>query len=267
MPTRPISPVEAEATGQPHLVATYKGHEFKLPTDVDDWPLDLIAVSVGTAQDGTWFVHHPTLALAMQQLLGVQWYSFNRSFPLRKDLLPASREFAAAAGFTADTGDLAFGALPLLLATISQHQDAVEATLADRNIDYRDRWRFDADGQRLLTLRQIHVRLKFRRPDSALSIALNGGRMPYQAGDLLLMDLYEVLTGKQHPSRPLTAKQLEKRKAVQSKKAKESAAVAEYRKRAEKRQNRHQTALETARANAQPGKAAHASRQEVQKPD
>lgn len=255
MTTSPISPVEAEATGQPFIVTSYKGREYKLPTDVDNWPLDLIAVTVGTTKDDQLVVDHPRLASALQRLLGDQWTDFLRSFPLRRDLLPASQQFAAAAGFDGKGRDLAFGALPRLLATLEHWRDAVEATLSDLGIDYRDRWRFDDHGQRRLTLRQIHVRLSFLRPDSALGIAQNDGRMPHQATDLLLMDLIEVLTGKPHPSRPLTPGQLKERTDAKKKAASVPNAVADYRARSE---SRKQKALDIARANAQTGKAAHA---------
>lgn len=249
-------PVEAEATGQQYVVATYAGRDYKLSLDAETWPLDLIAISVGIGSDQKLVANDVPLTQAMVQLLGDQWDDFSRAFPRRRHLIPASQVFAAAAGFAGEPRDLAFGALPRLLATLTHWGAAVEATLGDLGLDYRDRWRFDADGQRKLTLRQIHVRLSHVRHDSPLAIATNGGRVPHTSNDLLLMDLFEAITKVAHPSRPLTAAQRAERTNEQKKKNTVNDAVADYESRMK---SRKQKAVETARANAQRGKgtAAH----------
>lgn len=243
-----LPPVEAEATGQPFIVADYGGHEYKLPADVDDWPLPLIAVTVGI-RDGVLVADHEVLARALAMLLGDQWAGFLAASPRRGDLLPASAEFAAAAGFTGTVNDLSFGALPRLLATLDARTDAVEATLAEMGVDYRDRWRFDADGRRLLTLRQVNLRLAYAPYDCALAIAQNDGRRPLSGTELLLMDVFEAITHTRHPSRPMTAEQ----EAARATKAVDiEAERAKYRER--HKPLARVTAIETARANARLGR-------------
>lgn len=252
-------PVEAEATGQQYVVATYAGHDFKLMLDVEHWPLDLIAVSVGLNKDAELVSNPSTVGCALERLLGDQWSGFLQAFPRRRALVPASRAFATAVGFAGGPLDLAFGGLPRLLATLRHRGDAVEATLGDLGLDYRDRWRFDELGQRRLTLRQIHVRLEHAPRTSALSVAMNDGKELHSNTDLLLMDLFEAITKVAHPSRPLTAAQLAERKKEGRKKKTVSAAVDDYYVR---QKSRKQRAVETARANAQQGKAAHAQPQQ-----
>jgi hypothetical protein len=71
-------------------------------------------------------------------------------------------------------------------------------------IDYRDRWRFDQNSHRLLTLRRIGVLLGQLPPDCAVARAEgSSGRTNVE---ILLMDLYGATTGVQHPLYPKTAK-------------------------------------------------------------
>lgn len=257
-----LSPAEAEATGQQFVVAQFRGREYKLPLDAELWPLDAVAVSVA-ALDGKLVPSHVQLANALKRLLGDQWADFIGAFPRRRELVPASQEFAAAAGFAGDHRDAAFGALPRLLYILTARRDAVEAGLAEVGVDYLDRWRFDQDGRRRLTLRQIHVRLTHLPRTNALNIAMNEGRAPYSTTDLLLMDVFEAVTRVAHPSRPMTAEQA---KARDDKKRKtKQQAVQEYRKRNPDK-SRTQSALDIARANAQPRKKAaqHANTEEDQ---
>lgn len=67
-------------------------------------------------------------------------------------------------------------------------------------IDYRDRWRFDAEGIRRLTLRMILVRLRHLPAESATSLALGGSGWTIQ--DYLLAHLYQATAGEPHPSLP-----------------------------------------------------------------
>jgi hypothetical protein len=240
--------VEAEATGQPAITATYNGREYKLAADADDWPLEAIAVSVGVNNAGRLVTIHNTAARALAALLGDQWPDFLQRFPQRRHLQAASSAFAAAAGFTAAPADLAFGPLPRLLATLQLWPDAAEATLTAAGFDYRDRWRFDPDGRRRLTLRQINVALSCASPaDSPLAIAQNDNRLPLTSTDVLLMDVYEAITRTAHPSRPMTPDQREKRLTVQEKTDK---AIEDYRRRHPSSGARKRSAVETAKANA-----------------
>jgi hypothetical protein len=254
---------ESEATGQTVIVAPYRGRDYKLPADAETWPLALIAASVGVNTKGQLVTDYPTTAHALTVLLDDQWPDFLRAFPQRRHLAPASTAFAAAAGFTAQPGDLAFGPLPRLLATLQLWPDAVEATLTAAGLDYLDRWRYTDDGRRRLTLRRIHVHLSCAPPDSALATAQNGNRPPFTATDLLLMDVFEAVARSVHPARPLTPDQRKQRMTAKDKADK---AIEDYYKRHPNAAARKKTAIQTAQANAQPRKAPHAGNQ-TQAPD
>lgn len=178
-------------------------------------------------------VSHVALAGALSDLLGGQWDDFAHAAPHRRDLVPASHAFAAAAGFPCgDPLDKAWGSIPRLLSVLETWPTAVESDLQRFwGIDYRDRWRGG------LTLRQIAARLSHLPADSALAVTM-GRRSPTE---LLLMDIYEPLAGRAHPSRPMTPQQIAERNAKAEEK---SAAIARYEARKVDR-------LATARANAQ----------------
>jgi hypothetical protein len=146
--------------------------------------------------------------------------------------------------------DRVWGAIPRVLAVLDTWPEAVESDLNRFwGIDYRDRWRFDPAGNRLLTLRQIFARISHLPADSALAIEM-GRRSP---AELLLMDIYEPLAGRVHPARPLSPAQLEERRVKEEQKAK---ALAEYERRRELQGHRQvPVALATARANARRGDA------------
>ena len=204
-------PAEIEATGAQWFVAEHRGRDFKLPADVEGWPLELIGNSVGT-RGGKVAVDHQAVTAALAELLGAdQWEMLLEAFPRRRDLVPISRSLAAAAGFEGRPGDLAWGALPRLLGTLEAHCAAVEATLAMTGTDYRDRWRFDGNGERRLTLRRIYVLLEHMPFDSPLAIVENGGRRPLGPAELLLMDVFEAVARKRHPSRPMSKEQVAER--------------------------------------------------------
>jgi hypothetical protein len=84
------------------------------------------------------------------------------------------------------------------------HPDAVEADLQIRcnGVDYRDRWRFGANGRRLLTIRRIGVLLRGLPPDSETARA--EGSSGFTNTEFLLMDLWQMQTstGEPHPLRP-----------------------------------------------------------------
>jgi hypothetical protein len=245
----PTNAIEAEATGEQFLVASYHGVEFKLPADVEDWPLGLITNSVGI-RDRKLVVDHGTVAQALRTLLGGgQWIDFVHAYPKRRDLAPASTCFARAAGFERRDDDLAFSALPRLLATLERYPDAVEATLLEAGVDYRDRWRLDDEGRRRLSLRRIHVLLSHADPDCPLGIAQNGGVRPLNGTEIVLMDLYEAITRQRHPSRPMTAEAIVERT---SNAVNLEAERAKYRERHAKKHDRRSAAAELARSNAQP---------------
>lgn len=88
-----------------------------------------------------------------------------------------------------------------LLTLLREHEGAVEADLSRyHGIDYRDRWRFDVEGRRRLTLRMIRVRVTHLPPDSAVHKALGGPG--WSVNDYLTADVFHANSGKPHPARP-----------------------------------------------------------------
>ena len=70
------------------------------------------------------------------------------------------------------------------------------------HIDYRDRWRFDPDGVRRLTLRMILVRLR-HLPDDASTRRATGGH-GWTIDNYLLAHLFNATSGEEHPWLPKT---------------------------------------------------------------
>jgi hypothetical protein len=98
------------------------------------------------------------------------------------------------------------------------------------NIDYRDRWRFDADGVRRLTLRMINVRLKHLPADSATAIADGGDG--WTLSDHMRAHIYGATAGEKHPWMPEHKKQItpemqKARKAALARKRARDQAIAE----------------------------------------
>lgn len=92
-----------------------------------------------------------------------------------------------------------------MLRLLREHSDAVEADLSRyHQIDYRDRWRFDADGHRRLTLRMILVRVRHLPSDAATTLALGGSG--WTQTNHLLADVFHATAGKPHPGLPKAIK-------------------------------------------------------------
>lgn len=68
-------------------------------------------------------------------------------------------------------------------------------------MDYRDRWRFDSNGIRLLTLRRLLVLLDHLPPGAATVRATGGSG--WSLTDYLVSDVYHALAQTPHPSRPV----------------------------------------------------------------
>jgi hypothetical protein len=254
------NPLEAEATGQEFVEAAFGGATFRVPLDVDSWPLDTIRRCRGV-MDGELVVNYRELVISLKSLLGEQWSTFEHRNPKRKQLVPASLAFAAAVGIPASNGaDIVFGAVPRLLSLIDQWPLKVESDLRQFwQLEYRDRWLFQA-GRRRLTLRQIHGCMSNLPTGSAVAIAMNGGRLHLTGTDLLLMDLFELQSRRRHPSRPMSPEQLAERAAAL---AAEEKAKAAYRAKHDK--PKPQNAIEAARANAKRAqeRSPHAEVQDV----
>lgn len=237
------NPVEAEATGQEFIAVTFSGTTFRVPLDVDSWPLDLVRNSRGfNKQSEQIVVNYSGLVTALQELLGDQFPDFLEAAPKRKQLTEASNVFAAAVGIPGSLdSDIVFGAVPRLLALIDTWPGKVESDLNRFwNLDYLDRWRFLA-GRRILTLRRIHERLSNLPADSSLVIAM-GRRTPQE---LLLMDVFEAITQRRHPGRPMSREELAQREAAAKQSEKDRTA---HEKRMQKRRDLQH--IENARANA-----------------
>ena len=201
MPADPA--VIAEATGKQSVAVDVGGRTFTVPADVDTWPLELI-------RSGGASLYH-----AVQLLLGEQWPQFNATSSKRRDLREFTNAAATAVGFPPRTADeKVFGALPWMLSLIDQHEAQVESDLSRFwGLDYRDRWRFDTAGHRRLTLRMIYVRISNLPPTAAVAVALNGGKTIPTRVELLVMDVFEAMTGRAHPARPMSAEEQKKRNA------------------------------------------------------
>lgn len=251
--TASSSPARAEALGEDTATATFAGRGWRIPLDVDTWPLDTIARCLVMNTKRRVVVDHLALAEALEGILGDQWEPFiTHAAARRGDLIPASHAFAATVGLPAGTEsdghggkrDKCFGGLPRLLAVLKSWPAAVESDLNRFwNLDYRDRWRFDDTGARRLTLRQIYCRISHLPADSALAVSM-GRRSPVE---LLLMDIYEPLARQVHPARPLTPEQAAERNAEAAARTK---AMADYEARRVARGDRMPDRLQTARENA-----------------
>jgi hypothetical protein len=259
-PTRPrpsptaSSPARAEALGEDTAIATIAGRDWRIPLDVDTWPLDVVArCLVMDTKRRRIVVDHLAVAVALEGILGDQWDDFvTYAAPRRRDLVPASHILAEAVGLPADSEsdghggkrDKCFGGLPRLLAVLNSWPAAVESDLNRFwGLDYRDRWRFDDHRRRRLTLRQIYTRISHLPADSALAVSM-GRRSPLE---LLVMDVYEATAKQVHPARPLTPEQAAERHAEAAAKAK---AMADYEARRAARGDRLPDRLRTARENA-----------------
>lgn len=85
----------------------------------------------------------------------------------------------------------------------------MEADLARfYGVDYRDRWRRDQRGRRVLTLRRLRVLIRHLPEESALALAERDGKPHWSVEAHLIDDLRMSLTGtkahpaQRHPARP-----------------------------------------------------------------
>lgn len=78
-------------------------------------------------------------------------------------------------------------------------------------VRYSDRWRFDLDGTRKLTLREIWVYIQDLPGDSRIVKQYNDGRPRWDDEQFLLADLIHVMSGKPHPARPKPKKGVDRR--------------------------------------------------------
>ncbi|WP_109413164.1 hypothetical protein [Mycobacteroides chelonae] len=140
-------------------------------------------------------------------------------------------------------------ALRGFLALLRAHSDLVEADLSTfHHIDYRDRWRRDDEGIRRLTLRMIHVRVRYLPATSALSLHFSKGRSMWDLHAHLLADLNMALTGQKY-DRTGEASGVDQERTTRREKRRESS-----RKRARAHNNRSVAAdIARAKSNATAG--------------
>ncbi|MBW0270783.1 hypothetical protein ATM97_07120 [Nocardia sp. MH4] len=95
------------------------------------------------------------------------------------------------------------GKLATLLRLLREVPDKVERDLSRyHHVRYSDRWRVDAAGVPLLTLREIWVRIVDLPGDSAIAAHENGGTPRWGVSEHLLADIWGALTGQPHAGRP-----------------------------------------------------------------
>lgn len=105
-----------------------------------------------------------------------------------------------------------------LLRLLRTNPDVVEADLSRyHHIDYRDRWRFDDQGRRRLTLRMIAARVRHLPPESATAVSLGGAA--WSTTDYLLSDLFHATAGAPHPSRPKPGRRVDSPERLKKKQA------------------------------------------------
>jgi hypothetical protein len=87
----------------------------------------------------------------------------------------------------------------------------VEADLARwYHVDYRDRWRFDEQGRRRLTLRRICVLVRHLPAESALAVIARDGQPAWELRDVLLATIWQAAAHSQKPH-PLLERAAESR--------------------------------------------------------
>lgn len=96
-----------------------------------------------------------------------------------------------------------WGSICTLMWLLRHYEWAIEGDLSFyHHRRYTDRWRFDADGRRLLTVREIWNLIRANPTTSTLATALNGGRRVMSETEVLIADLYSVMAGRLHPHHP-----------------------------------------------------------------
>lgn len=240
------NPLEAEATGQEFITVTFSGTPFRVPLDVDAWPLDAIRRCRAIDANDRIVVNHVQVGAALQTLLADQWQLFLQAAKKRRHIVEATQVFAQAVGLAASApNDIAFGAIPRLISLLDTWPLEAESDLRRFwGFEYRDRWLFHG-GRRRLTLRQIHTCLNRPPVDGAIALAVNGGNRPHTDTALVVMDLFEAMTGRRHPSRPMPPELRQQRDAHAAAEAKAREAYAERQKKRE--QSVLATALENKR--------------------
>lgn len=189
-----------EALGATEARFEFRGREVSVPLDVERWPAALVRT-------------HPLAAVL--DLLGGQTV-LARSATL-DDARELSDAMAAAVGVerlpeTPPAPDQWFGGVQTLLWLLADFEADVESDLRRFwGVDYRKRF----TGE--LSMRQIWAYLRRIPAASSIARAINGGKEQWTELMFITAGVYQAITGKVYPGRPMRPEELaEALKAVQA---------------------------------------------------
>jgi hypothetical protein len=182
-----------EAEGAHEATFDFRGVAVTIPLDIAAWPVPLVRT-------------HPLAATLA--LLGEQADTALGPRPLLDDARELSDAMAAAAGVarlpeTPAAPDSWFGGVQTLLWLLDDYEDDVASDLKRFwGVDYADRF------TGTLTLRRIWTYIRRLPATSALARAVNGGNEQWTELMYIAAAVYQALTGKVYPGRPLKPDEL-----------------------------------------------------------
>ncbi len=190
----PSDAARLEATGATEVTFEFRGRAVTIPLDVGAWPAALVRFDP---------------LVAVLTLLGDEARRVLGPGAVLDDARELSNAMAAAVGVAMlpedeDTPDQWFGRVQTLLRLVDEQADDIELDLRRIGVDYRDRWRGT------LTLRQVWVYVRRSLSTSAIAVSSNYGKHVWDENDYIGASVYQALTGKVYPGRPLKPEELAK---------------------------------------------------------
>lgn len=190
----PSDAARLEAIGATEVAFKFRGRPVTVPLDVGTWPAAL--------------VRFDPLA-AVLTLLGDQAGRVLGPGAVVDDARELSNAMADAVGVSRlpeqeDAPDQWFGSVQHLLRLLDDQEEDVELDLRRIGVDYRDRWRGT------LTLRQVWVYVRRSLSTSAIAVSSNYGKHVWTESDFIGSAVYQALTGKVYPGRPMKPEELAK---------------------------------------------------------
>ena len=190
----PSDAARLEAMGATEVTFSFRGRPVTIPLDVGEWP----AVSVRFDP-----------LVAVMELLGDQAGRVLGPGAVVDDARELSQAMAEAVGIgrlpeAEDAPGEWFGSVQDLLRLVEHQADDIELDLRRIGVDYRDRWRGT------LTLRQVWVYIRRSLSTSAIAVSSNFGKHVWTESDFIEASVYQALTGKVYPGRPLKPEELAK---------------------------------------------------------
>lgn len=182
-----------EALGAEHAEFLWRGTTFRVWLNLERWPTRLIRA--GRRLD------------AVDVLLDGQELD---ELALLDDYREISNLMADAVGVaqlpeTPDAPDEWFGGVPTLMRLVEDHEDDVASDLRRFwNVRYAERFAGN------LTLREVWTYIRRLPSESAIARANNGGNEVWTESLYIQATLYQVLTGKPYPGRPLKPEEVER---------------------------------------------------------